>query len=234
MSNISIDPNGPLGYLVEQQKPKGPDNSMGKDTFLKLLVAQMKYQNPMDPSDSTAFIAQTAQFTLVEQMAKLTSSNDAMLQSQLSTSAAAMVGKHVQWRAADGDDLDAPTEGDCQGVRITADGPILLIDGWEVALNRVTAFGVAPTAPAPPDTTTDTTDTTDTSTDAVDETTDTTDTTSDTTTDTTTTDTTDTTTDAVEDTTDDTTPVTDDTTTDPVTDPVTTDPQTDPAAAPAA
>jgi flagellar basal-body rod modification protein FlgD len=151
---VSIDPNGPLGYLVEQQKPKGPDNSMGKDTFLKLLVAQMKYQNPMDPSDSTEFIAQTAQFTLVEQMEKLSSANEAMLQSQLSTSAASMVGKHVQWKAADADDPEAPTEGDCQGVRITADGPILLVDGWEIALNRITAFGVAPTAPPADDTTT--------------------------------------------------------------------------------
>jgi flagellar basal-body rod modification protein FlgD len=224
MSNISIDPNGPLGYLVEQQKPKGPDNSMGKDTFLKLLVAQMKYQNPMDPSDSTAFIAQTAQFTLVEQMEKLSSSNEQMLQSQLSTSAAAMVGKHVQWKAAEGDDVDSPTEGDCQGVRITADGPILLIDGWEVALNRITAFGVAPTPTPPTDTTTDGTTGSTGTTPPVDDTT-TTDPVEDTTDDVTTDPVEDVTTEPVEDTTDDTTPVTDDTTT---------DPNTDPAATPAA
>jgi flagellar basal-body rod modification protein FlgD len=201
------------------------NDQMGKDTFLKLLVAQMKYQNPMDPSDSTEFIAQTAQFTLVEQMEKLSTANEAMLQSQLSTSAAAMVGKHVQWKAAEGDDLDAPTEGDVQGVRITADGPILLVDGWEIALNRITAFGVAPTADPDPGSTvtppaTGTSTDTTTPTDSTTETTDPTDTT--------TTDPTD----AVEDDSV-TTPTTDDPAT-PVTDDTTTDPASDPGALPAA
>ena len=52
---------------------------MGKDTFLKLLVAQLKYQNPLEPTDSAAFMAQTAQFTVVEKLDALTKNNAELL-----------------------------------------------------------------------------------------------------------------------------------------------------------
>ena len=39
-----------------------------KDTFLKLFVAQLKYQNPMNPADGTQFVSQLAQFTELEQL----------------------------------------------------------------------------------------------------------------------------------------------------------------------
>ena len=39
-----------------------------KDTFLKLFVAQLKNQNPMNPADGTEFVSQLAQFTELEQL----------------------------------------------------------------------------------------------------------------------------------------------------------------------
>ena len=40
-----------------------PSQDFDKDTFLKLLVAQLKYQDPTNPTDATQFMSQTAQFT---------------------------------------------------------------------------------------------------------------------------------------------------------------------------
>lgn len=43
-------------------------NLATKDAFLQLLVAQIKNQNPLDPSDGVQFLSQLAQFTEMEQM----------------------------------------------------------------------------------------------------------------------------------------------------------------------
>ena len=62
--------------------------SVGTDTFLKLLVAQLQYQNPLDPQTDTEFVAQLAQMTSLEQMQNM---NSTLINSQASS----MIGKIV-------------------------------------------------------------------------------------------------------------------------------------------
>src|SRR3954467_8572402 len=70
-------------------------DQMGKDTFLKLLVAQMKYQVPANPASSTEFMAQTAAFTQVEKLEKIAKQNASLLALPRSSSAGALVGQTV-------------------------------------------------------------------------------------------------------------------------------------------
>ena len=149
MTTSGIDPTGPLSYLLDKPAIATPDNKLGKDAFLKLLVAQMKYQNPMEPTDSSQFITQSAQFTMVEQMENMAKANENMLAGQLSATAASLVGKAVQWDPGLSDDPTSPGHGMVQGVRVTADGPVLIVDGWDVPLSRVTAFGEVPAEDEP-------------------------------------------------------------------------------------
>lgn len=58
-------------------------DGMDKDAFLQLLVAQMKYQDPMEPTSNTEYIAQYAQFSQVEQMQNMSASMDLQRASQL-------------------------------------------------------------------------------------------------------------------------------------------------------
>lgn len=51
-------------------------SDMDKDAFLQLLVAQMKYQDPLEPTSNTEYISQYAQFSQVEQMQNMSSSMD--------------------------------------------------------------------------------------------------------------------------------------------------------------
>jgi flagellar basal-body rod modification protein FlgD len=77
----------------------GKDNQeMGRDAFLKLLVAQLKYQDPLEPTENVEFISQLTEFSSLEQtmitndmLAELTMATSA----QLSSQALNLVGKDV-------------------------------------------------------------------------------------------------------------------------------------------
>src|SRR3954447_24936221 len=70
-------------------------DQMGKDTFLKLLVAQMRYQDPSNPTSSSEFMAQTATFTQVEKLEEIASQSAQLRALQRSLSAGARVGHAV-------------------------------------------------------------------------------------------------------------------------------------------
>jgi flagellar basal-body rod modification protein FlgD len=85
--------------------------ALGKDDFLKLLITQMRYQDPLSPMDNTQFLAQMAQFSSLEQMQNLNESFDqSMLLSQSlnNSSAAGFIGRHVR---ASGDGVTLGTSG---------------------------------------------------------------------------------------------------------------------------
>jgi len=83
--------------------------TLGKDDFLKLLVAQMQNQDPMNPTDDTQSIAEMAQFSALEQMTNISTSIDtlntnmtnSMQQASLSQGAA-LIGKSVSGVDTDG------------------------------------------------------------------------------------------------------------------------------------
>ena len=62
---------------------KTSNDTMDKDAFLQLLVAQMKYQDPLQPTSNTEYISQYAQFSQVEQMQNMASSMDLQRASSL-------------------------------------------------------------------------------------------------------------------------------------------------------
>lgn len=62
---------------------KTGNDSMDKDAFLQLLVAQMKYQDPLQPTSNTEYISQYAQFSQVEQMQNMAASMDLQRASSL-------------------------------------------------------------------------------------------------------------------------------------------------------
>src|SRR3954451_15701451 len=77
-------------------------NAMNKDTFLKLLVAQLKYQNPMSPTDSTQFLQQTATFTQVENLQDILTKTTEVLAAQQNNQATNILGDKITAKGADG------------------------------------------------------------------------------------------------------------------------------------
>ncbi len=120
-----------------QAAPATTDNALGQlgsDAFLQLLVAQLKYQNPMNPSDSTAMLEQTAMFTTVETLQSIAEMNQTLMGFQEVTMALGVVGKHIEALSLEGYQI----EGNVESVRFTADGPFLNLDtGDEVPMVNV-------------------------------------------------------------------------------------------------
>ena len=60
-------------YMASQNATKKDVNAdyISKDTFLKLLVTQMQYQDPLDPMDNGEYLSQLAQFSALEQMTEV-------------------------------------------------------------------------------------------------------------------------------------------------------------------
>ena len=92
--------------------------SADKDMFLQLLVAQMKYQDPMNPTDSSQFLAQSAQFTALEKMQAVADQTQQLVASQMAFGASGLVGRTISWtnsrgrhpdRAASPGSRSAPT-----------------------------------------------------------------------------------------------------------------------------
>jgi flagellar basal-body rod modification protein FlgD len=105
--------------------------------FLKLLVAQMKYQDPMNPTDSSEFLSQSAQFTALEKMSTTADKVTQLVGLQSAFGASTLVGRTVAYPADDGTSVS----GVVSSVKFTSTGPILTVDGVDVAFTDVTSVG---------------------------------------------------------------------------------------------
>lgn len=106
------------------------NNDLGKDEFLKLLITQFQYQDPLEPMSDTEFIAQMAQFSALEQMQNLNRSS----QFQQAT---LMIGQNVKAEMVS----DGYTElvyGRVTSVRESNGEFYLTLDsGWQISTDEV-------------------------------------------------------------------------------------------------
>jgi len=154
IGTVSPPPIGTVGtnygFSVGQaasSKSGGVDTKSDKDMFLKLLVAQMKYQDPTKPTDASQFLGQTAQFTLVEKMEALQDSQAEMVSTNHIQAATALVGHTVSWndpKLKDAEGKAVVKTGVVDGVTITNGVPTLLIGTVEIALSDITKVTKTP------------------------------------------------------------------------------------------
>jgi len=119
------------------------DQGSQKDMFLKLLVAQMKYQDPANPASSSEFMAQTATFTQVEKLEEIAAQNASLLALQRSSSAGALVGRTVSYT----DETGAKKTGQVTSVRLGTDTTeaTAMVGGVSVSMGRITEVASTPT-----------------------------------------------------------------------------------------
>ena len=78
--------NQTTAMQAQQTKKTGSEQEYGQDMFLKLMLEQLKYQDPLEPTGSTEFLQQQAMFTQVSELQKLNkeiSNNNQLMQASL-------------------------------------------------------------------------------------------------------------------------------------------------------
>ena len=89
-----MDINQITGQGLQLTSAIAGKNAMGKEDFLKLLVAQLQNQDPLKPSDPTEFTAQLAQFSSLEQLFAVNTSLEKLAAAQ-NMSSLSLIGKEV-------------------------------------------------------------------------------------------------------------------------------------------
>ena len=90
-------------------------NAMDYDAFLKLLVAEMKNQDPLSPKDSSEFVAQFASFSQVEQGIKTNQKLDELLAASSFAQTGSLIGRNVV-------SGDGSVSGEIKSVTMTSEG----------------------------------------------------------------------------------------------------------------
>lgn len=159
-----------ITYLSNTQKTNqavsnAVNKTLGKDDFLKLLAAELKNQDPLQPMDNKDFLAQMAQFSSLEQMNNMTESVNnlattmySLYSQSLLTQGTALIGKQVVGNDADGN----PIRGIVDSVKWSSMGLKLLIGDKLLDLADVISITMPETTPdtnseIKPDTTTEST-----------------------------------------------------------------------------
>jgi flagellar basal-body rod modification protein FlgD len=126
MSTINTDPNHIL--TLDEMKPASSSNGeLGKDDFLKLFVAQLQHQDPMNPMNDQDMMGQMASFSQLEQITNMAAANQQIATSLSSTSAVGLIGRTVTY--VDKDKLSHT--GTVEKVTVTDGKPSLTVAGTD-------------------------------------------------------------------------------------------------------
>ena len=83
-------------HNIQLNGTRQPQQSLGKDDFLKLLITQLSYQDPTSPMEDKEFIAQMAQFSTLEQMTSMASDFSKLTSMLMGNEASTALGKNVE------------------------------------------------------------------------------------------------------------------------------------------
>ncbi len=140
---MEINPTSGYVNTYEQGNQQKQTKQLGKDEFMKILVTQLQYQDPMNPLEDRDFIAQMAQFSSLEQMQSL---NRGLLLNQ----AYSLIGKLVSTDMAEDpvSGQSIPVSGVVDGIITVGDKICMKIGDYLVPVDSRINVYAAPQQPA--------------------------------------------------------------------------------------
>lgn len=108
----------PASSSSKEATPSNPKGELGQEGFLKLMIAQLQEQNPMEPGNSNEYVNELATFTQLEQITNLASSSEL-------SSAVQMIGHEVSYTNS----LGKAVSGKVESVQHTTAGVTITVGG---------------------------------------------------------------------------------------------------------
>ncbi len=119
----------------------GATNTMGLQDFLKILLTQLNYQDPLKPMDNQEFMAQMAQFTALEQSQRLNEKLDLLITNQAALQSVGLIGRTVDVTNENGKVTGTVSslslQGDAPSVSVTTSTGSVLSN---LSLSQITAI----------------------------------------------------------------------------------------------
>ncbi len=147
-SNIINEINNMQNWTAQQEalksKTEGTSNELDQDMFLKLMLEQLKYQDPLNPMSNQEFLAQQAQFTQIEQLTQL---NETIQANSGLTQGMDLIGKEVT--LVDPDDPENTITGVVEEAVFYQNGCAVKVNGKEYPAGLILS-AKEPSATVPP------------------------------------------------------------------------------------
>jgi flagellar basal-body rod modification protein FlgD len=119
---MTTEPVGPSANASSTRSgappAENPNGELGKDDFLKLMIAQLQAQNPLEPANGTEYVSELAQFTQLEQTTNLAGSSER-------SAAVQLIGRTVAYTDVTG----GSTTGKVESVQSGPAGTTLTVEG---------------------------------------------------------------------------------------------------------
>ncbi|RTM00174.1 MAG: flagellar hook assembly protein FlgD [Hyphomicrobiales bacterium] len=123
---MAVDMTTTIPVGANQASQQTSKTAVDYQSFLKLLIAEMKNQDPTKPMDSTQYVAQLATFSQVEQSVQTNTKLDQIMSSSALSQADAIIGRNIT-------SVDGKTSGTVASVTLSSSGLIAVLqDGTQV------------------------------------------------------------------------------------------------------
>lgn len=121
-----------IGAITPAGEAAGAAASLGLQDFMKILLTQLTYQDPLKPMDNQEFMAQMAQFTSLEQTQRLNDRVQQLVENQAALQSVGLIGRTVDVTTATGTATGTVSalslQGDAPLISVTVSGGTVLRD----------------------------------------------------------------------------------------------------------
>ena len=118
-SPVAQAASAPSSGSAAAASPENPNSVLGQNDFLKLMIAQLQAQNPLEPANGNEYVTELAQFTQLEQTTNLASASEL-------SSAVQLIGHSVSYSDPS---TGAAATGKVESVQSSSSGPTLTVEG---------------------------------------------------------------------------------------------------------